>query len=156
MPSPHLKCLDQFISERLKNSRRRISQKNKLIQTTEAIALRNNHNSGKNCKRTSNWKRHLRAWYHSSENTEEKQHYEYRLLITKEHEEKRLNFMKDWKAYTFEDVWITDECVFQLHRNKVQVWSSKKCPRSTEAVPKFNQKSWFGEHFPIVGFIWKS
>ena len=49
-----------------------------------------------------------------------------RLLITEEHQKKRINFVKDWKDYTFEDVWITDECVFQLQRKKCQVWSSKK------------------------------
>ena len=48
--------------------------------------------------------------------------------------------MKGWKDYTFEDVWITDECMFQLNKHKAQVWSSKKCPRPTKAVPKFEQQ----------------
>ena len=63
-----------------------------------------------------------------------------RLVVTKEHEEKRSNLVKNWKDYTFEDAWITDECVFQLHRKIVQVWSSKKYPTPTKAVLKFDQK----------------
>ena len=56
-------------------------------------------------------------------------------MITEEHEKKRINFVKDWKDYTFEDFWITDECVFQLHRNKMQVWLSKKMP-STDKITR--------------------
>ncbi len=66
-----------------KNSRRKISQKKgsgrlgkitgKFIRKTVAIAPRNPHMSGiKNCKKTSNWRKHLRAWNQSSENTETK------------------------------------------------------------------------------------
>ena len=44
-----------------------------------------------------------------------------RLLITKEHEETGLFFVKHWNYHTLKDVWIIHECVFQLHRNKVLV-----------------------------------
>ena len=82
----------------------------------------------------------------------------YLIISEWKHQKKRINFVKDWKDYTFEDVWITDECVFQLHRNRMQVWSSKKYPRPTKAVPKFDQKimvwgalSYRGFYLKILG-----
>ena len=40
----------------------------------------------------------------------------------------------------FENVFLTDESTFQLHRNTIKVWSSKRLPHPVKKVPKFSQK----------------
>ncbi len=39
--------------------------------------------------------------------------------ITPVHELKRAEFAQNWLDYDFKDVFLTDECIFQLYRNKI-------------------------------------
>lgn len=60
--------------------------------------------------------------------------------ITPIHEEKRRKFTSDWKHYHFHDVFMTDESLFQLYRNKIQFWSSKRGKIPVKKQPKFCPK----------------
>ncbi len=61
--------------------------------------------------------------------------------LTRQQELKRLNFCQNWNVPGFFDnVFLTDECSFQLHRNTVRVWSSIRNAKPTKKVPKFSPK----------------
>ena len=61
--------------------------------------------------------------------------------ISPKQEEQRVTFCRIWLVRNFFDnVFITDECTFQLHRNTVLVWCSRNKPRPTKAIPKFSPK----------------
>lgn len=59
--------------------------------------------------------------------------------ITPEQEKKRLEFCRIWKDFDFSDVWLSDECIFQLYRNKIKLWSSNG-KRPQKGFPKFSPK----------------
>ena len=63
--------------------------------------------------------------------------------INEVQKQKRKTFSRDWAEYSFEDVFLTDESVFQLHRNTIKVWcltdEKPKKPR-----PKFCQSYGMG------------
>ena len=61
-------------------------------------------------------------------------------LLTQIHMEKRVNFANQWKDYHFEDVFLSDESIFQLHRNTVRVWSSSRGKLPVKPTPKFGAK----------------
>ena len=56
--------------------------------------------------------------------------------ITPRHEQLRMTFCEEWRHSTFDNVIITDECRFQLHRNTVKVWTRKNA-RPQKKFPKF-------------------
>ena len=53
--------------------------------------------------------------------------------------QKRKTFSRDWAEYSFADVFLTDESVFQLHRNTIKVWCLKD-EKPKKPRPKFCQK----------------
>lgn len=57
--------------------------------------------------------------------------------ITPRHEQLRMTFCEEWRHSTFDNVFITDECRFQLHRNTVKVWTRKNA-RPQKKFPKFS------------------
>ena len=61
--------------------------------------------------------------------------------ISQQQEIKRLDFCKQFNVPGFFDnVFLTDESTFQLHRNTTKVWSSKNNSYPKKKVPKFSQK----------------
>ena len=61
--------------------------------------------------------------------------------ISQQQEIKRLDFCKQFNLPGFFDnVFLTDESTFQLHRNTVKVWSSKNSSYPKKKVPKFSKK----------------
>lgn len=61
--------------------------------------------------------------------------------ISQQQEIKRLDFCKQFNVPGFFDnVFLTDESTFQLHRNTIKVWSSKNSSYPKKKVPKFSQK----------------
>ncbi len=75
--------------------------------------------------------------------------------ITTVHEQKRKDFADTWKNYDFNDIFMTDESLFQLHRNKIKVWSSSRAPRPTKAIPKFSPKIMVWGAISFRGFYLK-
>ena len=62
--------------------------------------------------------------------------------ISQQQEIKRLVFCKQFNVPGFFDnVFLTDESTFQLHRNTIKVWSSKNISYPKKKVPKFSQKT---------------
>ncbi len=59
--------------------------------------------------------------------------------ITPRQEQDRLAFCETWKSYDFQDVWLSDESIFQLYRNKIKIWTSKR-KRPQKGFPKFSPK----------------
>ena len=76
-------------------------------------------------------------------------------LITDAHRRKRLDFAGHWKNYHFADVFLSDECLFQLHRNKVKVWCRKSQRRPQKAAPKFSPKVMVWGALSFNGFYLK-
>lgn len=74
--------------------------------------------------------------------------------ITKKHEDKRIEFSNTWKDYDFEDVWLSDECTFQLYRNKIKLWSSGS-KRPQKGFPKFSPKVMVWGALSFKGFYLK-
>ena len=66
--------------------------------------------------------------------------------ISQQQEIKRLDFCKQFNVPGFYDnVFLTDESTFQLHRNTIKVWSSKNSSYPKKKVPKSSQKKlWSG------------
>ena len=65
--------------------------------------------------------------------------------ISQQQEIKRLVFCKQFNVPGFFDnVFLTDESTFQLHRNTIKVWSSKNSSYPKKKVLKFCQKVWSG------------
>ena len=61
--------------------------------------------------------------------------------ISQQQEIKRLDFCKQFNVPgLFDNVFLTDESTFQLHRNTIKVWSSKNSSYPKKKVPKFSQK----------------
>ncbi len=61
--------------------------------------------------------------------------------ITPEQEVKRVNFCRQWLVPNFFDnVFITDESICQLHRNTILAWASKNSLRPRKLVPKMSPK----------------
>ena len=61
--------------------------------------------------------------------------------ISQQQEIKRLDFCKQFNVPGFFDnVFLTDESTFQLHRNTIKIWSSKNSSYPKKKVPKFSQK----------------
>ena len=69
--------------------------------------------------------------------------------------QKRKTFSRDWAEYSFEDVFLTDESVFQLHRNTIKVWCLKD-EKPKNLVQSFAKKLWYGVHSAKEVFTWKS
>ena len=61
-------------------------------------------------------------------------------LLTPLHIRKRIAFSNEWKDYHFQDIFLTDESLFQLYRNTVRVWSSKRGKLPVKPTPKFSPK----------------
>ncbi len=57
--------------------------------------------------------------------------------LTKEQMEKRVTFCREMSGYSFENVFITDECCFYLHRNTLKHWC-KANKRLYKKMPKFS------------------
>ena len=74
--------------------------------------------------------------------------------ITPVHEQKRIEFCRTWKNFNFGETWLSDECMFQLHRNKIKLWSSyRKTPR--KGFPKFSPKIMVWGAISSKGFYMK-
>ena len=63
-------------------------------------------------------------------------------------------FSNTWKDYDFEDVWLSDECTFQLYRNKIKLWSSGS-KRPQKGFPKFSPKVMVWGALSFKGFYLK-
>ena len=74
------------------------------------------------------------------------------LRIITIHEEKRINFSANWTNYGFEDVYLTDESLFQMHRIKLTVWYSKSGKKLTISAPKFPKKVMVRGEISVRGF----
>ena len=68
--------------------------------------------------------------------------------------QKRKTFSRDWAEYSFEDVFLTDESVFQLHRNTIKVWCLKD-EKPKKPRPKFCQKVLVWGALNLRGFYLK-
>ena len=75
--------------------------------------------------------------------------------MTQVHHEKRRNFARTWRNYHFRDVILSDECVFQLHRNKLQVWCKSSEKRPYKGAPKFCPKVMVWGALSFKGFYLK-
>ena len=65
-----------------------------------------------------------------------------------------LEFCRTWKNFNFGETWLSDECMFQLHRNKIKLWSSyRKTPR--KGFPKFSPKIMVWGAISSKGFYMK-
>ena len=74
--------------------------------------------------------------------------------ITKIQEQKRRDFCTQFNVPEFfENVFLTDESTFQLHRNTIKVWSSKRLPHPVKKVPKFSQKIMIWGALSTKGFF---
>ncbi len=75
--------------------------------------------------------------------------------ITPLQEQKRLQFANEWKDFDFLNVFMTDECIFQLYRNKIKVWTSRRCPKPVKKIPKFSPKIMVWGALSFKGFYLK-
>lgn len=66
-----------------------------------------------------------------------------------------MDFAGYWERYDFKDVWVTDECTFQLYRNKVAIWHSKKTSKPKIQCPKFVKKLMVWGALSTSGFYLK-
>ena len=48
-----------------------------------------------------------------------------------------MKFCTEWKHVKFDNVFMTDESVFKLHCNTLQVWSSQNSLKPVKNMPKF-------------------
>ncbi len=153
--SNYFEQLKKIEKKNLSKEEKELDAREKLLENSskkQSQLLSEIHMPG--MKPTSNWERHLRAqfieqWKEAGLRKLAEKIY---FWLQKNMSKKRLNFVKD----TFQGVWITDECVFQLHRNKVQVRSSKKCPRPTKVLPKNHRKIMVWGALSYHGFYLKS
>ena len=61
--------------------------------------------------------------------------------ISQQQKIKRLDFCKQFNfPGFFDNVFLTNESTFQLHRNTIKVWSSKNSSYPKKKAPKFSQK----------------
>ena len=75
--------------------------------------------------------------------------------LTPAHHQKRLQFATTWKNYHFQDVYLSDEAVFQLHRNKLEVWCRSSGQRPLRPAPKCSPKVMVWGALSFKGFYLK-
>ena len=132
-------------NKRKEGSGRPRKLKGKLMQKLCSIALRNPYISAQNManrlKSENDIDIHKRTIQRNLKKSGIKKDVPKKTLdLTEEHKRKRVAFAENWKLYQFDDVWITDESMIQLHRNKVSMWYSRNGKRPTVKVPKFPKK----------------
>ena len=66
-------------------------------------------------------------------------------------EESRRIFCTEWKHFNLDNVFMTDESVFQLHRNTLYVWSSQKTKISEKGAKIYR----YGLGCPFYQGLWK-
>jgi hypothetical protein len=74
--------------------------------------------------------------------------------LTLRHKQLRLQFCKAHKRRRFTNVFITDECMFQLHRNCVRHWCRRN-QRPTKPTPKFSPSVMVWGALSVRGFYLK-
>lgn len=58
-------------------------------------------------------------------------------MLTNQHKEKRVQFCLEKRIFSFDNVFITDECIFYLYRNTLKHWTRNGNAIKAE-VPKFS------------------